>query len=87
MVRAAAGQPAQDPNFGSNVDYLDVQPALATGGLVLEKYNYQDYGYLRISVDAQQLRIGFNLARGGSLPQSQYDLVTVDLVSRTMTAN
>jgi hypothetical protein len=87
IVRAARGQPAKDPSFGSNVDYMDVQPAIATGGLVLEKYNYQNYGYLRISVDAQQLRIGFHLAQKGSLPQSMYDLVTVDLASRTMVAN
>ena len=87
MVRASRGQPAQDPSFGSKVDYLDVKPAVATGGLILEKYNYQDYGYLRISVDAQQLRIGFHVAQNGSLPQSRFDLVTVDLPSHTMVAN
>ena len=87
MVRASRGQPAQDPSFGSKVDYLDVKPAVATGGLMLEKYNYQEYGYLRISVDAQQLRIGFHVAQNGSLPQSRFDLVTVDLPSHTMVAN
>ena len=47
MVMASRGQSAQDPSFGSKIDYLDVKPAVATGGLILEKYNYQDYGYLR----------------------------------------
>ena len=74
-------------SFGSKVDYLDVKPAVTTGGLILEKYNNQNYGYLRISVDAQQLRIGFHVAQNGSLPQSQFDLVTVDLASHTMVAN
>jgi hypothetical protein len=87
MVRASRGQPAQDPSFGSKVDYLDVKAAVSTGGLILEKYNYRDYGYLRISVDAQQLRIGFHVAQNGSLPQSRFDLVTVDLPSHTMVAN
>lgn len=64
-----------------------VRPAVATGGLILEKYNDQDYGYLRISVDAQQLRIGCHVAQNGSLPQSHFDLVTVDLASHTMFAN
>ena len=50
-------------SFGSKIDYLDVKPAVATCGLILEKYNYQDSGYLRISVDAQQLRIGFHVAQ------------------------
>jgi len=38
MVRASRGQPAQDPGVSSKIDYLDVKPAVATGGLILEKY-------------------------------------------------
>ena len=87
IVRAARGQQPADPAFGSRVDYLEVQPAVATGGLILEKYNYQDYGYLRISTSAQQLRIGFHVAGKGSVAQSQYDLVTVDLASHSLIAN
>jgi len=55
-------------------------------GLVLEKYDDQDYGYLRISVTKQQLQIGFHQV-GASLPQSRVDMVTVDLASHTMVSN
>ena len=87
MVQGKQGQPPEEPNNGVRVDYLDAKPALKTGGLILEKYDDQQYGYLRITVDAQQLRIGFNQVGVGSLAQSRFDLVTVDLASHTMVAN
>ena len=87
MVQGRGGQPAQEPQPGVRVDYLESKPAVKTSGLLLEKYDDTHYGYLRIHVDAEQLRIGFHQVGGGSLTQSRFDLVTVDLASHTMVAN
>ncbi len=87
MTRAARGTPAQAPVFGSDVSYLDPKPAITTKGLLLEKYNDRDYGYLRISVDKAQLRISFHVAISDPIAQSRFDEVTVDLADHTMVAN
>jgi hypothetical protein len=87
LVRARRGEPAQEPHFGAAVDYLEKKPAVETGGLVLEKYDDRNYGYLRVSVDAKHLRIGFHQATTAGLRQSRFDLVTVDLASHAIVAN
>jgi hypothetical protein len=87
IVRARRGSPAQEPHFGTHVDYLDVKPAVQSKGLLLEKYNDRGYGYLRISVDKEQLGIGFHLVGQSSIAQSRFDKVTVDLASHTMVSN
>lgn len=87
LVQGRRGEPAQEPDNGISVDYLDSRPAIATRGLLLEKHEDVNYGYLRITVDAEQLRIGFHLKGNVSLPLSRYDMVTVDLASHTMVAN
>jgi hypothetical protein len=55
--------------------------------LILEKYDQTNYGYLRIHVDKDQLRIGFHQVGAGTLAQSRYDMVTVSLADHTMVAN
>jgi hypothetical protein len=87
MVHGRRGQPAEEPRNGTEVDYMDSKPAVQTGGLLLEKYDDTNYGYLRISVDQEQLRIGFHQVGIGSLRQSRFDMVTVDLASHTMVSN
>jgi hypothetical protein len=62
------------------------KPAIGTSGLLLEKYDDTNYGYLRITADKEQLRIAYHQGTGNLL-QSRYDLVTVDLKSHTMVAN
>jgi hypothetical protein len=47
----------------------------------------RNYGYLRISANKDQLRIGFHQVTNQSILQSRYDLVTVDLKSHRMVAN
>jgi hypothetical protein len=69
------------------VDYLEANPAVQTTGLILEKYDDRNYGYLRISANNDQLRIGFHQSTDQSILQSRYDLVTVDLKSHQMVAN
>ena len=75
------------PENGANASYLEVDPAVGVTGLTLEKYDDRNYGYLRISVDAHQLRIGFHQATRGPLLQSRYDLVVVNLATHTLAAN
>jgi|SRR5579864_90734 len=87
LVQNRKGQPAQDPGNGIDVSYLENKPAVKSKGLLLEKHDSLNYGYLRISVDEQQLRIGFHQAGVASLPQSRFDMVTVDLATHTMVSN
>jgi len=88
LVRGRQGQVPREPGNGVDVGYLDSNPAIQIGTpLLLEKHDDTKYGYLRVSVDAKQLRIGFHQAGGGSLPQSRFDMVTVQLSDHTMVAN
>ena len=87
LVRGRKGQAPPEPGNGVSVDYMDVKPAIKTGGLLLEKHDDSKYGYLRISADKEQLRIGFHQAGTGSLPQSRFDMVTVQLSDHTMVSN
>jgi calcineurin-like phosphoesterase family protein len=87
LVQGKRGQPALEPDNGINVDYLESKPAVKTVQLLLEKHDDKNYGYLRVSVNKEQLRIGFHQVGTASLPQSRYDMVTVDLASRTMVSN
>jgi len=87
LVRGSRGKPAQEPQNGTDVTYLESKPAIDSGGLLLEKYDDTHYGYLRITASAEQLRIGFHQVGVSSLLQSRFDLVTVDLASHTMVAN
>jgi hypothetical protein len=87
IVTAKKGQPAVEPANGADVSYLDVNPKVQSGGLLLEHHDDSNYGYLRISVDAKQLRIAFHQAGAASLPQSNVDQTTVDIASHTMVSN
>jgi hypothetical protein len=86
-VRGSKGHPAVEPHPGDDVSYLEVNPAVKTKQLLLEKIEDHNYGYLRISVDKEQLRIGFYQVGVNSLAQSRYDMVTVDLKSHEMVSN
>jgi hypothetical protein len=52
--------------------------------VVLENYDDQDYGYLRVIADARQLRIEYHPASDGSRAKTPDDFVTVDLASRKL---
>jgi hypothetical protein len=62
-------------------------PLQINDGLIFENYDFQDYGYLRIIVDAKQMRIEFHDAAEGDENKSPSDAVTVDLASHTMISN
>jgi len=87
LVRSSRGGRSGGPRFGQDVSYMDVDPAVESGGLILEKFASRNYGYLRVEVDTQLLRIGFHEAVNEDFHQSRYDLVTVDLATHTMVAN
>lgn len=88
LVRASKGHPAEEPHPGSTVDYMESShAAIAAKQLLLEKYDDTNYGYLRIHVDKEQLRIGFHQVGASTLAQSRYDMVTVDLAEHIMVSN
>jgi len=87
LVRPRKGERAVEPHPGTNVDYLENNPALKTKELILEKYDDRNYGYLRIHVDKDFLKIGFHQVGVNTLAQSRFDMVTVQLSDHTMVAN
>ena len=87
LTRSKRGQPSQEPKNGADVSYLDPHSVFGKTSLLLEKYDDQAAGYLRISADEKHLRIGFHEATEGSILQSRYDLVTVDIATRELVAN
>jgi len=59
--------------------------ALSTAsGVTLENYDDQGYGYLRVIVNAQQLRIEYHPADDGGTAKTPDDSVTVNLKDRTL---
>ena len=87
LTRSKRGQPSLEPKNGSDVTYLDAKSKVGQTKVTLEKYDDAHSGYLRVSADKQQLRIGFHQATEGSILQSRFDLVTVDLATHEMVAN
>jgi len=88
LVRAYQGQPAQEPLSGSDVLYLDAgAKTMKVKHLILAKYDDRNYGYLRIQVDKDYLKIGFHQVGIRSLAQSRYDMDTVRLADHHMVAN
>jgi hypothetical protein len=88
IVQGRRGQPAVRPRYGDHVDYMDSKKVVDARGLILENYddNRADYGYLRVVVTAQQVRIAFQLANE-DVAQAQSDLVTVDLATHRLVAH
>ncbi|MGH9500619.1 MAG: metallophosphoesterase family protein [Terriglobales bacterium] len=87
LTRAKKGTPSQEPANGTKVNYLEVKPALTVAGLVLKKYDDHNYGYLRITVNKNQLAIGFHQVGASTLAQSRFDMVTIALASHKLIAN
>ena len=87
VVKGTRGQPAQEPHFGADVTYMDAKPVMNPTTLTLKQYDDTNYGYLRVTVDASLLRIGFHQVGAASIPQSQVDLVTVDIKNHIVVAN
>ena len=86
VVKGKHGQAGPEPNFGADVKYLEVNPAVTVQDLILKHYDDTNYGYLRVTVDKQRLQIGFHQV-GKALPQSRIDMVTVDLGKHQVVGN
>ncbi len=52
--------------------------------VTFESYDDQDYGYVRVVVTPQQLRMEYHPASDGAAAKTPDDAVTVDLASRTL---
>jgi hypothetical protein len=87
LVKGRKGQPAQEPQFGADVKYLESKPAVQATGLLLKHFDDSNYGYLRITVDAAKVQIGFHQVGAGTISQSRVDMVTVDLKTHKLVAN
>ena len=88
LVRARKGTPSVEPHAGDDVKYLEGKNSnVKVKHLILAKYDDHNYGYLRIYVDKQYLKIGFHQVGMQSLAQSRYDMVTVRLADHHMVAN
>jgi hypothetical protein len=53
--------------------------------VVFNSYDYTDYGYCRVTVNAKQLHIEYHPASDGGTTKTPDDSVTVDLASGTLT--
>jgi hypothetical protein len=63
-----------------------LQPATPSDDAVtFENYDDTDYGYLRVIVDAKQLRIEYHPASDGTVAKTPDDSVTIDLSTRKQT--
>jgi hypothetical protein len=62
-------------------------PVNVNANVIFESYDATNYGYLRIVVNATQLRIELHPAQQGQVFKSPTDVVTVDLASHTMVSN
>jgi 3',5'-cyclic AMP phosphodiesterase CpdA len=62
-------------------------PFKVNASVTLENYDDQDYGYLRIVVDAKQIRVEFHDASPDQRFKAPSDAVTVDIGSHTMISN
>lgn len=62
------------------------QPALSDGGdtITFENYDDTDFGYLRVIVDAAQLRIEYHPQSDGEASKTPDDFVTVDIATRKL---
>lgn len=63
-----------------------LQPSLSDGSdtVIFESYDDQDFGYLRVTVNASQLRIEYHPATDGGGAKTPDDSVTVDLATRKL---
>ena len=84
LVSARGGSAAADPAPGTDVTYLDSSSIFTGTRLVLDRTDDHDYGYLRVSVDAQRLSLSFFPVGSAAAGGTAADTVVVDLASHTV---
>jgi hypothetical protein len=71
-----------EPGDKFDVSYLDVNPMVQSKGLVLNKHDQKNSGYLKVTANATQLVITFNPVSKTGIPAPP-DTVTVNLANHT----
>jgi hypothetical protein len=84
LVQAHLGSPAQEPANGEDVTYLDTNPAVNATRLVLDRHDDRSYGFLRVTVDTQQIAFEFDPVGTTALPAGYADSVTVNLATHSL---
>jgi hypothetical protein len=82
----AVAKLSRQQGSGATIRTPVVQGVLSNGKdkVVLENYDDQDYGYLRIVVDSAQLRIEYHPASDAGAAKTPDDFTTVDLKTRKL---
>lgn len=84
-IIAGNGGHGLTPLTRSGEPALRAPVALSTAkGVTFESYDDRDYGYLRVIVNARQLRIEYHPASDGAAAKVPDDAVTVDLKTRQL---
>jgi hypothetical protein len=83
LVYSRGGVMPPAPAPGTQVSYLDPNPAVQATGLTIDQSNQMNYGYLRITVNNKQIRIEFHPVSNTGAPPN-IDTVVVDLASHTV---
>ena len=83
LVYSRGGVTPPAPAPGTQVSYLDPNPAVQAKGLTIDQSNQTNYGYLRITVNGKQIRIEFHPVSNTGAPPN-IDTVVVDLASHTV---
>jgi hypothetical protein len=81
LVRARSGAQASEPADGADVSYLDSSTILPRKGLVLDRHDQSNFGYLRVAARAKELTISFIPVTPG---KTGGDTVTVDLETHSV---
>ena len=72
--------------IGGGKGHTPIRTPMTLGDVTFERY-YPDYGYLRILVDAQLMRIEFHDISTGLASKSPSEVCTVNLKDRTLVAS
>ena len=86
LVQARNGQKSPQPADGADVSYLDASTILHPTNLVLNKHDQTNYGYLRITVNAEKLIIAFHPVNQNAR-STEVDQVTVNLASHAVVSD
>jgi len=82
LTSASFGTKSPDPGDNVDVSYMDTTKVVESTGLILNKHDGQNSGFLRVSVTADELTITFNpVSKTGAAVKP--DTVTVDLAGHS----
>jgi hypothetical protein len=86
LVRAHLGEAGSEPPDGADVSYLDAKPVVRSTGLVLDRHDDHDFGYLRAVATSTTLTLTFYPVDPARPVAPASDSVTVDLASHRVVA-